>query len=57
MLPVTPIPSLVWYRVAATAREAKACPAVGAADERLDLAVAIFSQRIPLDIAGPRNWR
>ncbi len=43
----------VWYRVAATwgAHEGW-LPAVGAADERLDLAVAIFSQRIPLDIVA-----
>ncbi|MBZ3661403.1 hypothetical protein JT306_18455 [Salmonella enterica subsp. enterica serovar Kentucky] len=42
----------VWYRVAATGGARGLAAAVGAADERLDPAVAVFSRRVPADIVA-----
>ncbi|WP_161970834.1 heme lyase CcmF/NrfE family subunit [Salmonella enterica] len=42
----------VWYRVAATGGARGLAAAVGAADERLDPAVAVFSRQVPADIVA-----
>ncbi|AXC90133.1 hypothetical protein DOE62_08125 [Salmonella enterica subsp. enterica serovar Brandenburg] len=52
MSPATRTRSCRWYRVAAARGSRRLAAAVGAADERLDLAVVVFSRRVPADIVA-----